>query len=316
MSSLTKIAVLGSGLLGGQIAWHSAFKGKKVVVYDIAQESIDRCRAAHEQYGRIYRDELGATDAQLSSTTARLTYTTDLTQAVVDAELVIEAVPEVPQIKSDLYRQIAGIIPAETLIVTNSSTLLPSDFAADTGRPDKFCALHFGNGIWKMNFAEIMAHPTSSRETLTAVTQFAIEIGMVPIPVRKEQNGYVVNTWFVALTNAAQTLVTNGVATAEDVDRSFMIGGRAVGPMAMLDQVGLQLAYDVFGHWGTVNDDKQMSANAEFIKSNYLDKGLLGASSGQGYYSWPKASFMEPDFLAVPDVSEVPQIVALLSGDK
>lgn len=312
MSRLNKVTLLGSGVLGGQIAWHSAYQGKTVTVYDIAEEALEHCREMHDRYAAIYLADVGATDADIVATRDRLTYTTDLADAVARADLVIEAVPEIPDVKTSVYLEMAALLPEHTLIATNSSTLLPSTFAEATGRPERFCALHFGNGVWAMNFAEIMAHAGTARDTLTQITEFAIEIGMMPIPVRKEQNGYIVNTWFVALTNAAQTLVTNGVGTPEDVDRSYMKGGSPVGPMAMLDQVGMKTAYDVLTYWGEVSGDQQMTANAAYIKENFLDKGLLGAQTGQGYYSWPNPAFQAPDFLDVPDISKAAEIVSLV----
>ena len=218
--------------------------------------------------------------------------------------------PEIPDVKTGVYREMAGLLPPHTLVATNSSTLLPSDFAADTGRPEQFCALHFGNGIWAMNFAELMAHPGTSRETLTEVGEFAVEIGMVPIPVLKEQNGYVGNTWFVPLLNAAQTLVTNGIATPEDIDRTYLIGGGKVGPIGMFDMVGMKTAFDVLTYWGNRNGDAQMIANADYIKERFLDKGLLGVPTGEGYYEYPDPAYRRPDFLDVPDISAVADMVS------
>lgn len=192
-NNLERLTVLGAGVLGGQIAWHSAFKGKQVMVYDISEESLQRCRTAHDQYARIYQKDLAATDEMIATTRARLTYTSDLAVAA-QVDIVIEAVPEIPEVKISVYQALAEHLPAHTLIATNSSTLLPRDFAEYTGRPEKYCALHFANLVWSLNLAEVMAHSGTSTETLTEVTRFAIEIGMVPIPVQKEQNGYVLNS--------------------------------------------------------------------------------------------------------------------------
>ncbi|MGW4143255.1 3-hydroxyacyl-CoA dehydrogenase [Streptomyces mirabilis] len=313
MSRLDKATVLGSGVLGGQIAWHSAFKGKTVTVYDIAPDAIERCRAAHDQYAAIYLSEVGADDADIAATRERLTYGTDLAAAVAQADLVIEAVPEIPEVKTALYLKMAELLPPDALVATNSSTLLPRDFAQATGRPEKFCALHFSNLIWAMNFTEIMAHPGTSPQTLTEVTEFAVEIGMLPIPIRKEQNGYVVNTWLVPFLNAAQTLVTNGVATPEDVDRTFLYTGAKFGPLGMMDMVGMKTVYDVLSHWGKESGDAQMSANADYIKNNFLDRGLLGLQTGKGYYDYPDPAYQRPGFLDVPGISAVPDIVSLIS---
>lgn len=314
MSSIDRVTVLGAGVLGGQIAWHSAFKGKTVVACDVDETSLARCRAAHDQYAAIYRADLGATDDAIEATRSRMAYETDLATAVARADLVIEAVPEVPQIKLAAYEAMAPLLVERTLIATNSSTLLPRDFAAATGRPEKFCALHFANLIWLANVAEIMAHATTAEETLAQVTGFAIEIGMLPIPVRKEQNGYVMNTWFVPLLNAAQTLVTNGIATPEDVDRTYLKcnPGAAMGPMGMIDMVGMQTAYNVCQHWGTLLGDEQMLRNAEYVKTRFIDQGKLGLPTGEGYYRYPNPAYREQDFLAIPDLSRVPEIVALI----
>lgn len=310
-SNLNSVTVLGAGVLGGQIAWHSAFKGKTVVAYDPFPEAIAKAKVAHEMYARIYAAELGASGADLEATRSRVTYSDQLEPLVAKADLVIESVPEVPEIKTRVYQQMAALLPPHTIVATNSSTLLPRDFAEATGRPEQYCALHFANLIWALNLVEIMAHPGTSRETLTAATLFAIEIGQVPIAVQKEQNGYVLNTWFVAMLTAAISLVANGVSTPEDVDRTYMITNRgcAMGPCGLLDMIGMKTAYDVSSYWGTLNDDVQMLKNAAYVKERFLDKGLQGLMGGEGFYKYPNPAYAAPDFLAVPDSSVVSSLV-------
>ena len=312
-SGLGKLSMIGAGVLGGQIAWHSAFSGKQVVVYDINEEGLQRCRAAQEMYAGIYQKDLGATPVQIAQTRSRLRFTTDLADAVADADVVIEAVPEIPEVKIELYKKMAGLLPAHTIVATNSSTLLPSQFAEYTGRPDKYCALHFANLIWALNLAEVMAHSGTSEATLTAITGFAIEIGMVPIPVQKEQNGYVLNSWFAPLLQSALALVVNGVSTPEYVDRTFMIANRSsMGPCAMIDMVGMTTAYNIGLHWGTVNNDEQMLKNAAYIKAHFIDKGLLGLPTGEGFYKYPNPAYQAKGFLDVPDISAVAGLVKLV----
>ncbi|MFK8020453.1 MAG: 3-hydroxyacyl-CoA dehydrogenase [Pseudomonadales bacterium] len=304
-SNLDTLTVLGGGVLGAQIAWHSAFHGKKVIVYDLYEEGLENCRAAHENYSQVYLKEVGATDADIHSTRGRLTYTTKLQESVADADIVIEAAPEIPEVKTKLYLDMAPHLPERTIVATNSSTLLPSQFAEATGRPDKYCALHFANQIWSINFAELMAHQGTSDQVLIDVASFSIEIGMVPIPIEKEQNGYVCNSLLVPLLQAAQSLVTNGVSSPESVDRTYMIMNRGCtnGPCGIMDMVGFKTVYDIFSLWGEVNKDEQMLANAKYLKEHFLDKGMLGLQTGQGYYTYPNPSFEAPDFLDVPDVS-------------
>lgn len=310
---LNRVAVLGGGVLGSQIAWHSAYFGKTVTIYDVFEEGLDNSRTAHQNYAAIYQQDVGASLQQVEATQEQISYSMDLGGSVAEADLVIEAVPEVPEIKIELYEKMAGLLPIRTILASNSSTFLPSQFAGVTGRPAKFCALHFANLIWAMNVAEVMAHPGTAEETLVAITEFAIQIGMVPIPIQKEQNGYVVNTLLVPLLQAAQTLVTNGVSDPETIDRTYMIMNRGAerGPFGVIDVVGMKTAFDILNYWGDENDDAQMKANAQYIKENFLDKGLLGLQTGQGYYSYPDPSYESPDFLNVPDISKAAELARL-----
>jgi 3-hydroxybutyryl-CoA dehydrogenase len=311
-SNLERLSVLGAGVLGGQIAWHSAFKGKIVVAYDPFPEALEKAKAAHAGYARIYKSQLGASDADLAATRGRLTYADDLGAAVAEADLVIESVPEVPEIKTRVYQEMAGLLKPHTLVATNSSTLLLSQFADATGRPEKYCAMHFANLIWALNLCEIMAHSGTAKETLTAATQFAIEIGQVPIAVQKEQSGYVLNSWLVPLVMASLSLVVNGVSTPEDVDRTFMITNRGcgMGPFGTMDVVGMTTLYNVLAHRARLTNDPQVLKNAAYIKERFLDKGLQGMMGGEGFYRYPDPAYAAPDFLAVPNASAVPDLVA------
>jgi 3-hydroxyacyl-CoA dehydrogenase len=97
------------------------------------------------------------------------------------------------------------------------------------------------------------------------------------------------------------------------VDRSFMIGGRSIGPLGMLDMGGMKTVYDVLSHWGRELADVQMLANAEYVKERFVDKGLLGVQTSEGYYTYPDPAYARPECLAVPDISEVPHLVSLMS---
>ncbi|MGQ7247958.1 3-hydroxyacyl-CoA dehydrogenase [Halomonas sp. V046] len=308
--SVGRLGVIGGGVLGGQIAWHSAYKGKTVAIYDIDDAAIERCRGAHDRYASIYVDEVAASPQDIEACRSRLRYTTELSEAVGDADLVIEAVPEVPEIKQDLYARLSGLMPQHAILATNSSTFLPAQFAEASGRPAQFCALHFANLIWKMNMAEVMAHPGTSLATLESVTRFAIDIGMVPIPVGRENHGYLLNAWLVPLLNASQTLVTNAIGSPDSVDRTYLKfnPGGGLGPFGFMDVIGIRTCVNILAYWGDVGGDAQMTANAEYLKTHYLDKGRLGIENGKGIYSYPNPAFEAPDFLDVPNVSATASI--------
>lgn len=316
MSSLQRITVAGGGVLGSQIAWHCAFRGKTVCVTDVSASALDQCRALHGRYAEIYRSELNASDADIDATWRRLSYVGRLEDAVAAADLVIESVPEVPEVKTAFYRELAPLLPSHTLVATNSSTLLPSQFAESTGRPEKYCALHYANLIWTINILEIMGHPATARDTFREVTEFAIETGMLPVPIAKEQNGYVLNTWLVALLNAAQTLVTNGIATPADVDRTFMKAaiGATIGPFGIFDLIGMRTAATIFGYWGELLGDTQMQSNARYLQNHLVDEGRHGMLSGKGYYDYPDPLFRSKDFLEAPTLAAVADIVDRLTA--
>jgi 3-hydroxyacyl-CoA dehydrogenase len=148
---------------------------------------------------------------------------------------VIEAIPEVVQIKTDFYKELGKVAPKKTIFATNSSALLPSQFAEATGRPDKFLALHFANSVWKNTTAEVMKHPGTDEIVFRDVIEFAKAIGMVALPLQKEQPGYILNSLLIPLLEAAQMLLLKEVADVETIDKTWMIAtGAPEGPFAIL----------------------------------------------------------------------------------
>jgi len=240
------VTVAGSGVLGYQIAFQTAFHGFHVTVYDINDEVLEKAKAKFNSLSEAFKKDIHATDDQLEATFKRLNYTSDLAQAVKDADLVIEAVPENPQIKIDFYKKLAAVAPEKTIFATNSSTMLPSQFADATGRPAKFIALHFANEIWKHNTGEVMKHAGTDPEVFDSLIAFAKEIGMVALPIKKEQPGYIVNSLLVPLLSAGMELWINDVADIETIDKTWMVAtGAPLGPFGILDVVGITTAYNI-----------------------------------------------------------------------
>jgi 3-hydroxyacyl-CoA dehydrogenase len=297
--SIRNVLIVGTGTLGQQIGFQCAMQGFRTTMYDLRQASLETCRASHQQYAELFRSQRGTSPAAAAAGLARLSYTTDLAAACADADLVSESVPEDPEIKRKVWGELNRHCPATTIFTTNTSTLLPSQLADATGRPGRFLALHFANIIWDHNIGEVMGHPGTDPAVYDDVVAFAKAIGMVPILVRKEQSGYIINSLLVPWLTAAQTLVTNAVATPQDVDRTWMISTKmALGPFAILDMIGLETAYNVAIYWAGVNGDAQLKANAVYLKQNYLDHGKLGTKTGEGFYKYPNPAFQQPDFLS------------------
>ncbi|MEV0432936.1 3-hydroxyacyl-CoA dehydrogenase [Nocardia sp. NPDC050413] len=278
-----KVTVLGTGVLGSQIAFQTAFHGFDVTSYDIDDKAIAAARTRFDELAKTYQAEVnGADTAKTEATAAGITLTTDLAAAVADADLVVEAVPEVLSIKRDLYTKLGTLAPERTVFATNSSTLLPSDMAGFTGRADRFLALHFANHVWKFNTAEVMGTPETDPEVFASVVKFAADIGMVPIELHKEKAGYVLNSLLVPFLNAGMGLVAGGYAEPKAVDETWRIGtGAPMGPMQILDIVGLTTPYNILTNGGP--EEQKL---ADWLKQNYIDKGKLGLSTGEGFYRY------------------------------
>ena len=295
---IKNVTIAGGGTLGSQIAWQTAFKGFNVIVYDAFDKGIEASKSFHKQFAELFKTTRGASNKEIEQTLSRLDYTTDLAAAVKDADLISESVPENAEIKRGFYEALAKVAPEKTIFTTNSSTTLPSDYADTTGRPEKFMALHFANGIWDANVGEVMGHPGTDKKVFDRVVEFAREIGMVPIPIYKEQNGYVLNSLLIPLLNAAGNLFVNGVTDIESIDRTWMIStGTRMGPFGIMDIIGMQTMYNIDKLWGEKLGDESMLKRASIIKKEYIDKGKMGMSSGEGFYTYPNPSYADPDFL-------------------
>ena len=294
----TNVTIAGSGVLGYQIAFQTAFHGYQVTVYDINEEVLEKAKSKFEILAKAFQKDLHATDEQLEATFKRLLYTSDLAQAVQDSDLLIEAAPENPAIKIAFYEELAKVAPEKTIFATNSSTLLPSQFAQDTGRPQKFLALHFANEIWKHNTAEIMGHPGTDPQVFGAVVEFAKSIGMVALPLHKEQAGYIVNSLLVPLLSAATDLLVNEVADVETIDKTWMVAtGAPTGPFGILDIVGITTAYNINKMSAEATEDPIKIKTVAYLKEHFIDKNKLGVATGEGFYTYPNPAYQAPDFL-------------------
>lgn len=292
------ITVAGSGVLGSQIAYQTAFHGFQVSVYDINDEALELAKERIKKLKPRYQEDLKATQEEVDAPYDRLSFYSDLAEAVKDADLVIEAVPERVEIKVDFYKKLAAVAPDKTVFVTNSSTLLPSQFAEATGRPEKFLALHFANEIWKNNTAEVMKHPGTDMQYFDQIIEFAKAIGMVALPLYKEQPGYILNSLLVPFLEAAQMLLVKEVSDPETIDKTWMIAtGAPLGPFAILDVVGIRTAYNITLAKAEATGNEEFMKLAELLKREYIDKGKLGRETGEGFYKYPNPSFAQPGFL-------------------
>lgn len=314
-----KVVVAGGGVLGSQIAFQSAYCGFDVTIWLRSESSIGRTQPKIDKLKDTYLAAIEAMsqdtkawcagiadsdhfdkDACIAKTLAayeNLKLELDLTKACENADLVIESMTENVQDKITFYEKLAPVLPEKTVIVTNSSTLLPSQFAKYTGRPNKYLSLHFANSIWKNNTAEIMAQNQTEQKYFDEVMEFGNQIRMISLPVKKEKNGYLLNSMLVPFLLSGLDLYVSGVSDPQSIDIAWTRGtGAPKGPFQIFDTVGLTTAYNIVmqyqkvpGLFSPLLNKMMMPYNfkkmAEVLKK-YINEGKLGMSSGEGFYKY------------------------------
>lgn len=314
---MKNIVIMGGGVLGSQIAFQTAFCDYNVTVWLRSEGSIERTKAKLELVKNSYIDAInlmampegksfnnwcrGIADAdnfnkdelinKVMGLSDKIKLELDMKKALEDADLVIESMAEDFEAKKDLYLKMAPLLPEKTIVVTNSSTMLPSKLAKYTGRPDKFLALHFANSIWKNNTAEVMVQPKTEEKYFNEVMEFAKGIRMIALPLKKEKSGYLLNSMLIPLLFSGLDLYVNGVSDFESIDKAWLLGtGAPKGPFQILDTVGLETAYKIVEMYLKVPSflaPYNFKGMAKVLKE-YIDAGKLGKASGEGFYKYDK----------------------------
>ena len=317
---LNKVTIIGGGVLGTQIGLMCAYVGKDVTFWLRSEESVERTKPKLKRYSELMLRDLLAAKALIGSPMGKFAYPRglirdwnsvnadeidalaaraeknfsgririelDLASALADADVVIEAMAEDPKAKIAIYTDMKNLLPEKAVLLTNSSTLLPSAFAEYTGRPEKYLALHFANTIWKNNTAEVMGHPGTDPEIYRETVKFADEINMIPLQLHKEQPGYILNSMLVPFLTAAQALLATGVSDHETIDRTWELAtGAPAGPFKILDIVGLETAYNINQMKPEAHEEGSVSNLIGKLLKEKIDKGETGVNAGVGFYQY------------------------------
>lgn len=289
--NIQKVCILGAGTLGSRVALQAAISGYTVSVYDIHEKALDfgfqtmKKILSQLEKGKLLKE---ASEKILS----RIYFTTDAEKAIQDADIVNESVTEEMEIKKEVWRKFGKIAPQKTFFTTNTSYMLPSMFAEESGRPEMFCAFHF-HDVFYSRVVDIMPHQGTDPAMIPMLEDFGRKLNQVPVLVKKENPGYIFNTMLLALIGAAGKLLTGEVGSVEDIDRSWMVNFHMpMGPFGILDSIGLDTAWHVTKN----RTDSASQAFAKLLKS-YIDEGKLGEKSGEGFYSYPNPAYKNPDFI-------------------
>ena len=289
---IKNITIIGSGTLGSRIGLQAAISGYQVTFYDITQPILDQAKIVMDKIlrqlikGNLHTEEIK------SAALMRLSYTTDLRQALTDCDFISESVTEELSIKEKIWKQIGELAPAKTIFTTNTSYLLPSQLAVISGRPEKFCAFHF-HDVFYARVVDIMPHPATDPSLIPLLQELGRTLNQVPVIVKKESPGYIFNFMLMALLGAAGRLKTKDIASIEDIDRSWMVNFHMpTGPFGIIDNIGLDTAWHVVKE----REDAPSQAFAKLLKE-YIDAGMLGEKTGEGFYKYPRPAYRDTEFL-------------------
>jgi len=282
---MKKISIIGGGTMGSDIALVFAQKGYEVILRARSDEANARYSAKlNKSTGRLVeKGKITAEDQ--AAIIGRVTFTTDI-NAVADSDLVIEAVVEDIEVKKEFFTTLDAICKPEAIIATNTSSISITELAAFTKRRDKFIGMHFFNPATVMKLIEIIRGLETSDDTFDKIKELSIALGKDPIEVQ-DSPGFVVNRLMMPMINEGIIMLMEGVASAEDIDKSMCLGANhPMGPLALSDLVGndvvLHILTTIFNETG---DTKYRPCT---LLKKMVRGGLLGRKTGRGFFDYNK----------------------------
>lgn len=286
---IRRVAIIGLGTMGPGMAARLARGGIEVAAYDIAPDAIERARAMLAAADGVL-DNLGIA----SERTGSVRLTDKLEDAVADADLVIENVPEKEEIKADVYRKIEGLISPDTIVASDTSGIPITKLQAHISNPARMVGMHWSNPPHIIPMIEVIGGEQTAPETIDTIRDFIRSLGLLPVLLKKDVPGFVENRVLYALLREVVDLVERGVIEPEDIDTcvSWGIGYKlaVVGPMALLDMAGMDIYHSVSSF---LNEDLCDRKDVAPLVRDQIAAGKLGIKSGEGVYSYSPESIAE-----------------------
>jgi len=287
IDDVKNVCIVGAGNMGHQIALQCALAGFKTVSTDVVPTVLAKAQKFVESYlpARVLKGKLKEEKAK--KIRSLISFTGDLKEAVKDADIVIEAVLERIDVKRDVFADLDKYAPANAILATNSSFIVSSRIADATKRPSQVCNLHFFNPALVMKLVEVVQGPHVSDETAQCMMDFCLKIDKVPIHIRKEVDGFVLNRILSVISREARWMLEMGVASFEDIDKACVYGaGHPMGPFRLNDLTGIDLTYDVcMSHFYESGNPADLPTPS--VVKKYTE-GKFGQKTGEGWYSYKK----------------------------
>jgi 3-hydroxybutyryl-CoA dehydrogenase len=282
--AIEKVSVLGAGTMGHGIAQVAAMAGYKVFLYDINIDFVNKGLGKIRQNLDKGVEKGKITPEAREQAIANITPTIDLEHAAGSSDLIIEAAPELLDLKRSIFRELDRICSKETILATNTSSLSISDIAAATGRQATVVGMHFFNPVHIMKLLEIVHTEQTSKAVLETAVEVGKRFGKEPIVVR-DSPGFASSRLGVALGLEAMRMLEQNVATAEDIDKAMELGyNHPMGPLRLTDLVGLDIRLNIADYlYSTLGSEV---FRAPDILRRKVAEGKLGKKSGEGFYKW------------------------------
>jgi 3-hydroxybutyryl-CoA dehydrogenase len=277
------VGVLGAGTMGNGIAHVMARAGLQVMLCEVEQRFLDRgVETIRKNLDReVAREKLAADEA--TAALGRIRGTLNRLE-LAECSFVIEAATEKFEVKREIFRELDGIMPAEVILASNTSSISITKLAGQTGRPDRVVGMHFFNPVPVMKLVEVVRGLATSRATFEAVRDLAARLGKTPVEVN-DAPGFVSNRVLMPLLNEAMFAVMEGVARAEAVDEIFKLGmAHPMGPLTLADFIGLDVCLDIMRVLEDGLGDPKYRPCPLLIRM--VDAGWLGRKSGRGFYKY------------------------------
>lgn len=284
MREIKKILILGLGTMGNGIAHIAAQGGYEVVAYDVKQEFLDRgVNTIRKNLSRgLKKGKI--TEEEIETIMGRISTSTDLEKAAEGVDFVIEAVYENLEVKIDLFQRLNKVLPEDVIFASNTSSISISLLAGSSGRAERFIGMHFFNPVPVMKLVEIIRGILTTDETYETTRMIAERMGKETI-VAKDSPGFVVNRILVPMLNEAVFAYSEGLASAEDIDKGMVLGtNMPIGPLALLDLIGIDTALMVSDEFYKQFQDSKYRVPP--LMRQMVASGLLGRKSGRGFYKY------------------------------
>ena len=282
---INEVGVVGCGFMGAGIVQVCAQSGYQVTVVEISEQILSKGMLTIEYYlgrgvekGRISQQDKDSTLSRIKGSIAL--------EDLSNCDIVIEAVPEDMELKKRIFAELDRICPRHTILSSNTSCLSVTVLARVTKRPDRVIGTHFLSPVPPSRLLEIVGVATTSEETIATAKEFSLSLGK-EILIAKDTPGFIFNYLLIALTGAAVRLLENGVASAEDIDKSMILGlGHPIGPLALADFNGLDVGYMVSRAMYERSKDPCLAPST--IMKEMVESGHLGRKTGEGFYKYNK----------------------------